>query len=296
MSKALKYTALGLAGVVGLLVIWSFIEPHIFDVVEETAQIPDLPPDWEGKKIGLIADFQIGMWSGNSDTARESVDKLIEAKPAAVLFAGDFVYHATPNPEPQIEKAVDIVAPLIEAGIPTYAVLGNHDYGMSSKSASPNIELANRVETALNSAGIEVLNNEAVEMQLPGSNEPLYLVGVDSRWANRDDVDEALADVPDNSPRIAIMHNPDSFAQFPANSAPLALAGHTHGGQVRVPDTPQWSWLALVQNDKVHADGWAHNYGASGNNLYVNVGIGMSIAPIRLFCPPEITFFTLQAE
>ena len=165
---------------------------------------------------------------------------------------------------------------------------------MSSKSASPNIELANRVETALNSAGIEVLNNEAVEMQLPGSNEPLYLVGVDSRWANRDDVDEALADVPDNSPRIAMMHNPDSFAKFPANSAPLALAGHTHGGQVRVPDTPQWSWLALVQNDKVHAHGWAHNYGASGNNLYVNVGIGMSIAPIRLFCPPEITFFTLE--
>ena len=87
MSKALKYTAMGLAGVVGLLVVWSFIEPHILDVVEETAQIPDLPPDWKGKQIGLIADFQIGMWGGNSDTARRSVNKLIEAKPAAVLFA-----------------------------------------------------------------------------------------------------------------------------------------------------------------------------------------------------------------
>lgn len=294
MSKTLKYAAIGLAGVVGLLVIWSFIEPHTLDEVEETAQIPDLPPDWEGKKIGLIADFQIGMWGGNPDTARRSVDKLIEAKPAAVLFAGDFVYHATPNPEPQIKKAVDIVTPLVEAGIPTYAVLGNHDYGLSDKSASPEVDLASTLETALDDAGITILENQAVEMQLPGSNEPLYLVGVNSRWANRDDVDEALADVPDNSPRIVMMHNPDSFAQFPANTAPLAVAGHTHGGQVRVPGTPQWSWLALVQDDTVHADGWAHNYGESGNNLYVNVGIGMSIAPIRLFCPPELTLFTLE--
>ena len=296
MSKGLKYAAIGLAGVVGLLVIWSFIEPHILDEVEETAQIPDLPPDWEGKQIGLIADFQIGMWGGNPDTARRSVDKLIEAKPAAVLFAGDFVYHATPDPEPEIQKAVDIVTPLVEAGIPTYAVLGNHDYGLSDKSASPEVDLASTLETALDDAGIVVLENQAVEMQLPGSNEPLYLVGVNSRWANRDDVDEALADVPDTSPRIAMMHNPDSFAQFPTNTAPLAVAGHTHGGQVRVPGTPQWSWLALVQDDTVHADGWAHNYGEPGNNLYVNVGIGMSIAPIRLFCPPELTIFTLEAS
>ena len=295
MSKGLKYAAMGLAGVVGLLVIWSFIEPHTLDEVEETAQISDLPPDWEGKKVGLIADFQIGMWGGNSDTARRSVDKLIEAKPAAVLFAGDFVYHAAPNPEPQIKKAIDIITPLVEAGIPTYAVLGNHDYGLSDKSASPETDLASSLETALDDAGIVVLENQAVEMQLPDSNEPLYLVGVNSRWANRDDVDEALADLPDNSPRIVMMHNPDSFTQFPADTAPLAVAGHTHGGQVRIPNTPHISWLRFVQGGEVHADGWAEDYGKAGNKLYVNVGIGMSIAPIRLFCPPELTIFTLEA-
>ena len=175
-------------------------------------------------------------------------------------------------------------------------MLGNHDYGMSSKTASPNLKLANRVETALESAGIIVLDNEAVEMQLPGSNDPLYLVGVDSRWANQNDVQQALRDVPDSSPRIALMHNPDTFAQFPANSAPLAVSGHTHGGQMRLPNTPQFSWLRFTQDDTVHADGWAKNYGKAGNKLYVNVGIGMSIVPIRLFCPPELTFFTLKAS
>lgn len=296
ISQKLKYTAIGLGGIIALLVIWSFIEPHISNTVDQTAKIPNLPKTWQGKKIGLLADFQIGMWGGNPDTVRNNVDKLIETKPAAVLIAGDFIYHATPNPEPKIQTAVNLVRPLVEAGIPTYAVLGNHDYGMSSKTASPNVKLANRVETALESAGIKVLDNQAVKMQLPGSNEPLYLVGVNSRWANRDNVQQALKDVPNSSPRIALMHNPDTFEQFPANSAPLALAGHTHGGQVRVPNSPQWSWLKFTQDDKVYADGWAQGYGKRGNNLYINVGIGMSIVPIRLFCPPELTFFTLETN
>jgi predicted MPP superfamily phosphohydrolase len=62
-----------------------------------------------------------------------------------------------------------------------------------------------------------------------------------------------------------------------------------------VPGLPQWSWLRFTQHDKVYADGWAKGFGKPGNQLYVNPGIGMSIAPIRLFCPPELTFFTLQA-
>ncbi|MGB3653629.1 MAG: hypothetical protein WBA41_20770 [Rivularia sp. (in: cyanobacteria)] len=118
MSNKLKYIAMGLGGVVALLAIWSFIEPHIFDIENETAKIPNLPKTWQGKKIGVIADFQIGMWGGNPDTVRNNVDKLIEAKPAAVLIAGDFIYHATPNPEPKIETAVNLVRPIVEAGIP----------------------------------------------------------------------------------------------------------------------------------------------------------------------------------
>ena len=124
VSQKLKYTTLGLAGAIALLAIWSFIEPHILYTETETAKIPNLPPSWQGKQIGQLSDFQIGMWAGNPDTVRRSVDKLIAVKPAAVLLSGDFIYHANPNPEPKIETAVNLVKPLVEAGIPTYAVLG----------------------------------------------------------------------------------------------------------------------------------------------------------------------------
>lgn len=296
ISQQLKYTALGLVSAIALLGIWSFIEPRFLNTETETATIPNLPTSWSGKQIGQISDFQIGLWGDNRGTVRRSVAKLIEAKPAVALISGDFIYHPGSNPKPEIETAVDLVRPLVEAGIPTYAVLGNHDYGMSSRSVQPQTELANQLETALESAGIEVLENEAVELRSPNNDDPLYLVGVGSLWAGRDKVQQALSDVPDSSPRIVMMHNPDSFEKFSSSSAPLAVAGHTHGGQVRVPGTPQWSWLRFTQKDKVYADGWAKGYGKPGNELYVNPGIGMSIAPIRLFCPPELTFFTLQPE
>lgn len=295
-AQKLKYAALGLGGIISLLIIWSFIEPRILNTETETAKIPNLPADWEGKQVAQITDFQIGLWGDNRGTARRSVAKIVEAKPAVALISGDFLYHPGKNIKPEIETAVDIVRPLVEAGIPTYAVLGNHDYGMSSRKAQPKTGEAERLETALETAGIEVLENEAVELRSPNNSEPLYLVGVGSLWANRDNVDKALSEVPNSSPRIVMMHNPDTFEQFRANTAPLSVAGHTHGGQVRVPGTPQWSWLRFTQKDKVYADGWAKGFGEPSNRLYVNPGIGMSMVPIRLFCPPELTFFTLQSE
>lgn len=294
IAKGITYVLTGLVGLVALLVVWGLIEPRTLNTEEETATIPNLPADWEGKQIVQISDFQIGMWLDNPGVASRSVEEAIALNPAAVLISGDFIYHAKPDPQNEIEEVISAVRPLVEAGIPTYAVLGNHDYGMDSKKDDPDEALASELEVALEEVGVDVLQNESVEMRSPDTSEPLYLAAVGSLWANRDDVSQALQGIPADSPRIALMHNPDSFGAFPASSAPLAVAGHTHGGQMRLPASPQWSWLRFTQKDEVYADGWIQDYGEPGNNLYVNVGIGMSIVPLRIFCPPEITVFTLE--
>ena len=295
VTQKIKYAFAGIGGLIALLVVWGFIEPRFLDTEKEIAKIPNLPPAWEGKQIGQLSDFQIGLWMSNPGTASRSIEQMIEANPAAVFISGDFIYHAEPAPSAEIQKAVSIVKPLTDAGIPTYAVLGNHDYGMDSKKANPDTQLASALESELEAIGVVVLQNESVAMRLPDSEEPLYLAAVGSLWAKQDNVEVALAGIPENSPRVAMMHNPDTFELFPANTAPLAVSGHTHGGQVRLPNSPQWSWLRFTQKDKVYADGWARGYGEPGNNLYVNIGIGMSIVPLRIFCPPELTLFTLES-
>ena len=293
--KKVKRVILGLLVTLALLVIWGLIEPYIIDLEEEVATIPNLPKAWEGKKVGLLSDFQLGMWLDNTNTVQRSVDLLIEKRPAFVLISGDFIYHAFKGTEDEITKVVDLVRPLPEAGIPTYAVLGNHDYGMIKLDTPPKEDLASRLETALEAAGIDILRNEAVELSLPensANNPAFYLVGIGSKLAKRDKPQAAIAEVPNDQARFVMMHNPKSFLALPAQTAPVAVAGHTHGGQIRIPFTPQWSWLT-VSKDMKHVDGWSDGYGAEGNHLYVNRGIGFSDVPIRFNCPPEVTLFTL---
>ena len=319
LLKYIKRIALILAGALLLLIIWGAgIEPRLVDLREETASVPNLPKNWENKRIALIADLQIGMWLGNEDTVKKIVNRIIEERPAAVLVAGDFVYKPTDEDEPQdveredaadfmaeVSDSVALLRPIREAGIPVYAVLGNHDYGMGYPDSVKNERLAAAVRSTLEAASIPVLDNRAVPLVLqsenvgetnsPANNDAvLYLVGVGSRYAGNAKPEIALAQVPENAPRIIFMHEPDSFAAIPANAAPAAFAGHTHGGQIRVPFTENWSWMSLATDEKIHADGWIENFGQAGNRLYVNRGIGFSSFPVRINCRPELTFFTVR--
>lgn len=307
IKNSLKYLIFGFLGLLGILLTWGLIEPYFIDEEHEVAEIPNLPSSWEGKQIAVIADWQVGMWLDNTATIDRIVEELIEERPTTVLIAGDFIYNATPNSYEEIDKVIELVRPLPAAGIPTYAVLGNHDYALKNKHNPPNQELAAKLVSALEGVGVKVLKNDAVALELPkngnlakaGTNQelPLYLVGIGSLWADNARPKEALAKVPDEAPRFVMMHHPDVFDEFPPNTAPVAVAGHTHGGQIRIPFLPSWSWMTFAKEDEVHVDGWVvDEYGAPGNDLYVNRGIGFSIVPIRINCPPEVTYFTLQSE
>ena len=300
--KAFKRFLIGLAIVLVALVGWGLAEPYFIDTEEHRARIPHLPSAWEGKRFAQISDWQLGMWMDNEATVRRSVERLVEARPAFVLISGDFIYHAQDDQRSIIQKVVDLARPLPEAGIPTFAVLGNHDYAMKKKDGTADEQLARRLEEALEEAGIDVLQNEtrvlSAEASRPAgdlSAAPLHLVGIGANWPGKDRPQEAVAAVPDGAARIVMMHNPTSFEALPPGSAPLAVAGHTHGGQISIPFTPDWSYLTYAKSD-VQADGWVtDDYGAPGNRLYVNRGIGFSGVPIRIHCMPEITMFTLVA-
>ncbi|UOR10884.1 metallophosphoesterase [Halobacillus amylolyticus] len=235
------------------------------------------------------------MWLDNDRNLEDMVETIIERDPDIVLLLGDYVYHSVENHEEEMEKVVSYLKPLAETDIPVFASLGNHDYSMSEKDGNPNIETAERVIRKLGMIGIEVLQNESVPVTLGETEEPLYLVGIGARWPEKDHLEEAYEELEEKAPRFSFMHNPNTFVKIEANHAPVAVAGHTHGGQIRIPFTPHWSWKNLIVEGEAHMDGWIEeDYGAEGNHLYVNRGIGVSIAPIRINNFPEITEFTLQ--
>ncbi len=289
--------------VFGLLIWGVVIEPRFVDVETHRAAIPNLPAEWEGQRVGVIADLQVGMWLANTDTIGRAVAKLVEARPAVVLLAGDFVYGSDNDMHEEIATVNNLLRPLLQAGIPTYAVLGNHDYKIPSAKDFPtrDVTRADQLLTALESIGVQVLNNDARRLTLSGSmtqteNSSLYVVGIGSYVAKESQPRVALSKVPETAARIIFMHHPNSFAEVPANAAPFAVAGHTHGGQMRIPFTPDWSWLTFLREDDVHVDGWIQNYGQPGNQLYINRGIGFSVVPIRINCPPEVSLFTLSRK
>ena len=286
-------TLLGVIGLVllSLAVYGVFIEPRLLlDDTKFEAELPDLPPGWDGKTVALMADFQIGMWLGNTGMVEEAVEDAIDDRVALALVAGDFLYKPD---SARVRQAVALVRPLVETGIPTVAVLGNHDYSLMKESSAVVETYADYLTEELERIGVRVLQNEAVPVEAGG--DTLWVAGVGSSWAGKADVAATLAAVPAGAPRLWLMHNSEAFRDIPGEEAHLALAAHTHGGQVRVLPGEHTSWLDIVRQGEVAADGWAaDSIGAPPNRIYINRGIGFSTVPVRINCRPELTEITLR--
>lgn len=267
--KILKRGILLIVALVVIAVIWGLIEPYFVHLEKTDAVIPNLPEVWENKEIAVIGDFQVGMWMDNDSTVEQMAERLVKMNPDAVLFLGDYVYHSVDNRPQERQRVKELIEPLTDSDIPVFAVLGNHDYGMSSETAKPNQELAEQMKSVLQEVGITVLHNEAMALNLTdagveqgtASPESLYLVGLGAYWPENSEPAKAFDGVPDSAARFVMMHNPETFGALSAMAAPVAVAGHTHGGQMRVPGTPQWSYTALMtEKEDDHIYGWIKDY------------------------------------
>ena len=112
------------------------------------------------------------------------------------------------------------------------------------------------------------------------------MVGLDDAATGSPDLEIALRGVPPDAFVIALFHSPVYFDQLAAR-CPLALAGHTHGGQVRIPLVPAF-WLP--RGSGRYLAGW---YRRDAAEMYVSRGIGTSVLPMRFLCRPELAFITV---
>jgi len=128
---------------------------------------------------------------------------------------------------------------------------------------------------------IHFLLNEAAPIR-----SDVWLAGLDDPSTGAPNLDAALSNVPQGMYTIAAFHAPAYFDKI-AGRVPLVLAGHTHGGQIRIPYLPV---LWLPRGSGHYLEGW---YGQNGSKMYVSRGIGTSTVPIRFLCRPELTIITI---
>ncbi len=159
---------------------------------------------------------------------------------------------------------------------PMYGVLGNHD--------------SIRMVPALEEMGFRMLLNEAETLER--RDQRIHLVGIDDAHYYRvDNIEKAVSQLPGDEFSILLSHTPEIYRQAAHADFDLLLSGHTHGGQICLPGAIPVT-LDLVLPRRMGSGLWKYHDMVG----HTSVGVGSSIVPVRINCPPEITLHHLRAS
>lgn len=270
----------------------SLIERNMFTL--RRFEVPVLAPDAEPLRVLHVSDLHL---TPGQRRKQEWVAELAALDPDLVVITGDNMAH--PDAVPGVVRAF---TPLF--GVPGAFVFGSNDYrGPVFKNPftyfDHDREYVQGVDlpfedlrAVFTDAGWADLNNARTLLKAGGRT--VELVGVDDPHVERDDYDSVAGLIdPSADLHLGVTHSPEPYVldAMAADGFTLLLAGHTHGGQVRVPGVG-----ALVTNcglDRHMARG-LHRWPGTSSWLHVSAGLGTHpTAPIRFACRPEATLLTL---
>ena len=269
------YVALALAAFCALSLLIALyavrVEPYWIKYHDIEIGIADLPDEFDGFTIALVADIHCGKLFP-PERVRKVLDRVRERGPDAIAVAGDLVQERAAYEG--VFEEIDRVA----REIPTYVVPGNHDYWQG---------IDNYREHVAAGPAIDLANAHRV---IERGEARLVIAGVADLTDGEPDIEKALAGA-GKLPIVLIMHNPDFFPNVlaQAQGIDLVLAGHTHGGQVSLPllGPPV---VPVRQRD--YAAGLVREGSAQ---IYVSRGVGMLVR-VRFNCRPEVAFIVLRKE
>jgi hypothetical protein len=232
--------------------------------------VANLPAAFEGFTFLHLSDLHDKRFGPGQ---RDLLALIVRDRFDAVALTGDFIqYH-----QPQLVPALELVAALREW--PIFFVNGNHEWHAHFKY---------RFREQLLEAGVRILKNRAEAMERGRGR--LWIAGVDDPVTGRMDAAAALGGTDDGSPVVLLAHAPLAFPAAVQAGVALMLAGHTHGGQVRLPvlGSPYVSGMGFFPR-------WDYGMFREGRTtLIVSAGLGETRLPIRINSRPEIAFVTLR--
>ncbi len=261
-------------GVVAFAARLPFNEIMQISVHEKRLRLPRLPTGLEGLRLTHLSDLHLtGQLS--RDYYRELVELVNEWPADIVAITGDIVEKV---------RCLDWIAPTLGALRAThgvYFVLGNHDVRINDEA---------RTRQALTDAGLIDLGKRWEMVVHAGS--PLLLAGNELPWFKpAADLRQTPEKVNGERPlRIVLSHSPDQLGWARDHDCDLMLAGHTHGGQIRIPGIGPILSPSLYGSR--HASG---TFYYEPTVLHVSRGIA-GTRPLRLNCPPEVAHLVCTAK
>jgi predicted MPP superfamily phosphohydrolase len=247
------------------------------------------PAAWPASQklsITVIADLHAGGPNVGLARVRDVVDVANSLRSDIVLLLGDYfaTHHFITERVPPAAWAGELAR--LRSRLGTYAIFGNHDWWYDIAGT----------RRALAQVNIPALENSVLLVGEPG--ERFWLGGLGDQLAYRlghrrflgvDDLPGTMAQIEGPEPVILMVHEPDIFTQV-SDRVALTLAGHTHGGQIRLP----FIWPSYVPSEFGARFAYGHIV-EGGRHMIVSGGIGTSIVPARLGVPPEILRIELGA-
>lgn len=245
-----------------------FIEPYRISVTRKDLTIKGHFRSPGTVRIVFLADLHI-IEAGKRE--QRLLKMLRDLAPDLILIGGDFIKTGA-----NLEETISTVSRL-QAPLGVYGVVGNIDLSHQE---------SRRLIPELAATGVEILRNQ--RRRIRAENLKFDLVGFDLNPSPKE-VEEVFANREAGFPQIVLAHWPYLLDVLTPYQPELILCGHTHGGQVRLPLIG--SFLARLLAGTHYDQGL---FTVLNSQVYVTRGIGMTTHQIRLFCPPEIVFLTVN--
>ena len=288
LMPLVKKTAIGLG--IALLAMAYLIfgateGKRYFQVKKTTIESKDVPQGFNGYRIVQLSDMHVGSWNGNTQAMEKAVSIINDLQPDLIVFTGDLVN----NLASELDNFIPVFSKL-KAKDGVYSVLGNHDYSTYVHWDNPEDQKEELVRLKQKQAemGWTMLNNRHVKLY--NQNDSIALIGVENSgrppFPDYAKLSEAMQGA-EGMFQILLSHDPTHWRRevLPQTDIQLMLAGHTHAMQTKIFGfTP--AQFIYTENDGLYQEG--------EQMLYVNIGLGHLLYPMRLGAWPEITLLTLR--
>jgi predicted MPP superfamily phosphohydrolase len=262
---------------IGLVLFLGYIfllEPNWIEVTRHNAWFKTLPPEFDGLVVAHLSDLHMARYGLRE---RRLITVLTQAKPDLIVLTGDFLANGSDPTE--VQRFLKDLQPLATP-FGVWAVLGNHDH---PDTLAQGPEAMRRF---FNEADVALLVNEGG--RIGRGLDTLSLIGIDDPYTRHDRLWEALKGMQRTPFAILLSHSPEIFIKADLARFDLVLAGHTHGGQIRLP------WIGalwLPEGSERYESGW---FSGERAKMFVTRGVGTSILPIRFLARPEVPLITLK--